>query len=74
MATISPVRTLSTTPAAAMRLEFRARGDQFVAQRVLHAQIDGKLHRSLQPVGGKPRHVQPASPCPSSHFSMPAMP
>ena len=40
------------------RLEFGARGDQLVAQRMLHAQIDGELDRSLQPVGGKPRHMQ----------------
>ena len=41
-----------------MVLELVVRGDQLVAQRVLHAQIDRELHRLLQPVGGEPRHVQ----------------
>ena len=40
------------------RLEFFPRFDQLVAQRMLHAQIDGKLHRRLQAVGGETRHVQ----------------
>ena len=45
-------------PAAAMRLELVARRDELVAQRVLHAQIDGELDRLLQPVGGKAGQVQ----------------
>ena len=35
------------------RVEFGAGSDQFIAQRMLHAQIDGELHRVLQAVGGK---------------------
>ena len=49
-------------PGCGQRLEFGAGGDQLVAQRMLNAQIDGKLHRGLQPVGGKPRHVQRGEP------------
>ncbi len=45
-------------------LEFRARGDELVAQRELHAQIERELHRPLQPVGGEPRHVQGGEPLP----------
>ena len=36
-------------------LEFVARLDQFVTQRMLHAQIDRELDRLLQPVGGEAR-------------------
>ena len=35
-----------------------ARLDQLVAHGVLHAQVDGKLHRLLQPVARKPRQMQ----------------
>ena len=45
-------------PAAAMRLEFGARGDELVAQRVLHAQIEASCTGVLQAVGGEPGHVQ----------------
>ena len=44
------------------RIEFCARGDEFVAQRVLDAKIDRELHRSLQPVGGEAGHVQSRKP------------
>ena len=44
------------------RVEFRARGDEFVTQRVLDAQIDRELHRGLQAVGGEARHVQSRKP------------
>ena len=40
------------------RLELGAGGDELVAQRVLHAQIDGKLDGILQAVGGEAGHVQ----------------
>ena len=46
------------------RLELGARGDELVAQRMLHAQIDRELDRVLQPVGGEPRHVQRGEPVP----------
>ena len=45
-----------------MTLYFCCGGEQFVAQRVLHAQIDRELDRLLQPVGGKARHVQIGEP------------
>ena len=47
-----------------LRLEFLARRDELVAQRVLHAQIERELDRLLQPVGGEPRHVQRGEPLP----------
>ena len=40
------------------RLELHSSGNKLVAQRVLHAQIEGKLNRILQPVGREPRQVQ----------------
>ena len=43
-------------------LVFLLRREQFVAQRVLHAQIDGELDRLLQPVGGEAGHVQIGKP------------
>ncbi len=45
-----------------MRLVLVARLDQLVAQRVLHAQVDGELDRLLQPVGGEPGQVQVGEP------------
>ena len=36
------------------RLELGVRGDEFVTQRMLHAKIDGKIYRILQPVGASP--------------------
>ena len=47
-----------------LRLEFIARRDQLLAQRVLRAQIDGQIDRTLQLVGCKPRHVQRGEPLP----------
>ncbi len=41
---------------------------EFVAQGELHAQIERKLHRLLQPVGGEPRHVQSGEPLPVEPF------
>ena len=49
-------------PAAAMVWNLVAGGEKLVAQRVLHAQIDRKLDRILQAVGGEPRHVQSRKP------------
>ena len=49
-------------------LELLARLDEFVAQRELHAQIERELDRPLQPVGGKPRHVQRGEPLPVQPF------
>src|SRR5204862_6967882 len=43
-------------------LEVGAGGDQFVTERVLHAQVDGTLDRRLQPVSGKPRQMQVGEP------------
>ena len=40
------------------RAEFGAGGEQFIAQRVLHAQIDGEIDRILQAVGGEAGHMQ----------------
>ncbi len=40
------------------RMEFGARRDELVAQRVLHAQIERERDRRLQPVGGEPRQMQ----------------
>ena len=45
-------------PAAAIVLNLARAATQFIAQRVLHAQIDGKLHRVLQAVGGEAGQVQ----------------
>ena len=45
-------------------LEFRARGNQLVAHGVLDAQVDGKLDRLLQAVGGEPGQVQVGEPAP----------
>ena len=59
---ISPVRTSVMQAGGGLGLELVARRDQLVAQRVLHAQIDGELDRLLQPVGGEPRHVQVGEP------------
>ena len=39
-----------------------AGGDQFVAQRVLDPQVNGKLDRLLQTVGGEPRQMQIGEP------------
>ena len=58
MATISPVRTSVSRPAAATALYFSRAAIEFVAQRVLHAQVDGELDRLLQPVGGEPGEMQ----------------
>ena len=44
------------------RLELVARRNQFVAHRMLHAQVDGELHRLLQPVGRKPGRMQRREP------------
>ena len=62
MATISPVLTLMTNPAAAFALNFSRAFDQFVAQRELHAQIERKIDRPLQPIGRQPRHMQGGKP------------
>ncbi len=62
MATTSPVRTSSTTPAEAFGLELLARGDELVAQRVLDAQVDRKRDRLLLPVGGEAGAVQVREP------------
>ena len=43
-------------------LELFRGGDQFVAQRVLDAQIDREFDRLLQPVGGEARQVQRRKP------------
>ena len=56
------MRTPVTRPAAALALYLSRAFDQFVAQRVLHAQVDRELDRLLQPVGGKPGHVQIGEP------------
>ncbi len=64
IATISPVLTSAMTPAEALALIFFARGDELVAQRELHAQIEREIDRPLQLVGGKPRHVQRGEPLP----------
>ena len=61
METISPVRTSSTRPAAAIAL-YLSRADQFVAHRVLHAQIDRELDRLLLAVAAKPGEVQVGKP------------
>ena len=45
-----------------LNLVFLLRGEQLVAQRVLHAQIDRELDRLLQAVGGEARHVQVGKP------------
>ncbi len=45
-----------------MALNLIARLHQFVAQRVLHAQIDRELDRLLQAVGGEPGQVQVGKP------------
>ncbi len=50
------------------RVEFCPRGDEFVAQRVLDAQIDGELHRRLQPVGGEAGQVQGRKALPVEPF------
>ena len=55
---ISPVSHVDDEAGRGLHLELLGRGDQFVAQRVLHAQIDRQLDRLLQPVGGEARHVQ----------------
>ncbi len=52
------------TPAAAFALNFSRAAHQLLAQRVLHAQIDGQIDRTLQLVGCKPRHVQRGEPLP----------
>ena len=46
------------------RAVLRARFDQFVAQRVLYAQIDGELHGRLQTVGRETRDVKRLKPLP----------
>src|SRR6266545_2902027 len=43
-------------------LELGAGGDQLVAQRVLHPQVDGKLDWLLQAVGGESREMQIGKP------------
>jgi hypothetical protein len=51
IATISPVLTLETRPEAGLGLVFLLGLEQFVAQRVLDAQVDRQFHRPLQTVG-----------------------
>ncbi len=51
-------------PDDALALNFSRALIEFVAQRVLHAQIERELHRPLQPVGGEPGHVQRGEPLP----------
>ena len=41
-----------------LRLEFIARRHQLFPQRVLRAQVDCQIDRTLQLIGCKPRHVQ----------------
>ena len=55
---ISPVVTSVMIPADALALYFSRASDQFVAQRILHAQIDREIDRPLQLIGGKTCHVQ----------------
>ena len=59
---ISPVRTSVNRPAAAIALNLSRGRDQLVAHRVLHAQVDRKLDRLLQPVGGEAGQVQIGEP------------
>ena len=58
MATISPVFTLATMPDGGMGVKFFFRLEQFIAQCVLDADVDGKLDRLLQPVGRKAGAMQ----------------
>src|SRR5262249_36238895 len=47
-----------------LRLEFGACGDQLLAQRVLRAQINRQIDRTLQLIGCEPRHVKRGEPLP----------
>ena len=55
---ISPVSHVDDEAGRGLGLELLGADDQLVAQRMLHAQVDRKLDRLLQPVGGEAREVQ----------------
>ena len=62
MATISPVRTLSTTPAAAMALNLARAATSSSRSACCTRRSTASCTGVLQPVGGEARHVQRGEP------------